>query len=168
MRRGLTEEEYNSYGRIPANAVERYETYFLEKEITNDKFQELFLKAKFFYEENLKDSEKFNNYPIGERREALAEWLNTNKLPLWVKLDNKEDEVKENIVKKTCKELGLTYKQLGEVIGYSESNLNKVASTGQVSNQLSRVIELYLENQELKKELENSNKIKSTLKEWLK
>lgn len=72
-----------------------------------------------------------------------------------------------NIIKKTCKELGLTYAQLAEQIGYSESNLNKVASTGQISNQLTKVIELYLENLKLKKELENSNKIKQTLKEWL-
>lgn len=73
----------------------------------------------------------------------------------------------ENIIKNTCKELGLTYAQLAEHIGYSESNLNKVASTGQVSNQLTKVIEIYLENLKLKKELENSNKIKQTLKEWL-
>lgn len=31
----------------------------------------------------------------------------------------------ENIIKKTCKELGLTYKQLGELIGYNKLFLKK-------------------------------------------
>ncbi|EDO8246987.1 transcriptional regulator, partial [Campylobacter jejuni] len=36
----------------------------------------------------------------------------------------------DNLIKKTCKDLGLTYKQFGEKIGYSEATLNKNASTG--------------------------------------
>lgn len=73
----------------------------------------------------------------------------------------------ENIVKKACRELGLTYKQLGEAIGYSESAVNNSAR-GEVSKAMQKVIELYVENLELKRDIENSNKIKSTLKEWLK
>ena len=72
----------------------------------------------------------------------------------------------ENIVKRVCKELGLTYKQLGEAIGYSESAVNN-ASRGEVSKAMQKAIELYVENLALKKDIENSNKIKSTLKEWL-
>ncbi len=79
-----------------------------------------------------------------------------------------ETEEVYNLVKHTCMKLELTYKQLAYQIGYSESNLNKVASTGQISNQLSKVIELYLRTLELEKELEKSNQIKTTLKEWLK
>ena len=30
----------------------------------------------------------------------------------------------DNLIKKTCKELGLTYRELGEAIGYSESAIN--------------------------------------------
>jgi len=73
----------------------------------------------------------------------------------------------ENIIKKVCKELGLTYRELGERIGYSESNINKVASTGQVSNQMKKAIELYLENIELKKEVEKLNRLRNLLKEIL-
>ncbi len=39
----------------------------------------------------------------------------------------------ENIVKKVCKELGLTYKELGEHIGYSESAIKMAASTGKIN-----------------------------------
>lgn len=36
------------------------------------------------------------------------------------------NENKENLIKKVCKELNLTYKQLGELIGYSEGRLKQV------------------------------------------
>jgi len=72
----------------------------------------------------------------------------------------------ENIVKKVCKELGLTYKELGERIGYSEGSIKKVASTGEISPQIKRAIELYLENEQLKKEVEKINTLKKLLKEF--
>ena len=71
----------------------------------------------------------------------------------------------ENIVKKVCKELGLTYKELGERIGVSESSLRSAASTGKISNQVKKAIELYLENLQLKKELEKFEQLKKLLKE---
>ena len=74
----------------------------------------------------------------------------------------------ENIVKATCRELGMTYKELGEAIGYSEGALKTAVSTAKISNSMTRAIELYLKTLKLEEELENSNKIKSTLKDWLK
>jgi len=74
--------------------------------------------------------------------------------------------MQENIVKKVCKELGLTYKQLGEKIGVSESSLRSAASTGKISNQIKKAIELYLENLELKKELQEFHTLKEMLKKW--
>jgi predicted transcriptional regulator len=73
----------------------------------------------------------------------------------------------DNIVKKVCKELGITYKELGERIGYSESNINKIASTGKISNQVKKAIELYLENLELKKEVKQLHNLKTILKDLL-
>ena len=61
----------------------------------------------------------------------------------------------DNLIKQTCKELNLTYKQLGELIGYSEATLNKNASTGEISKAIEVAINLYLETLRLKKELEN-------------
>lgn len=79
-----------------------------------------------------------------------------------------EEIVPINIIKKTCKELGLTYRELGEAIGYSEGALKTAVSTDKISSSMEKAIELYKRTLELEKEIENSNKIKLTLKEWLK
>lgn len=71
-----------------------------------------------------------------------------------------EKNKKDNLIKKTCKELGLTYKQLGEKIGYSESTLNRNAHTGEISKPLTFAINLYLENLKLKEELEDFRTLK--------
>jgi len=78
-------------------------------------------------------------------------------------------EIKElNIVKKTCKELGLTYRELGKILGYSESSLNSAASTGKITEAVKKAIQMYKKILELEKKLANSERIKETLKEWLK
>lgn len=74
----------------------------------------------------------------------------------------------QNIIKKTCKELGLTYSQLAEQIGYTEGALKTSVSTDKISNSMVKAIELYRKNLELEEKLLNSEKIKETLKEWLK
>ena len=76
--------------------------------------------------------------------------------------------MEENIVKKTCKELGITYKQLGEAIGYKSDTVNSVASRGNVSESMQKAIELYLKTLEQEKELAQLNTLRSTLKEILK
>ena len=58
----------------------------------------------------------------------------------------------ENIIKKTCKEQGITYKQLGELIGYSESAINNAARQDKISEPLKKAIELYNENLKLYQE----------------
>lgn len=73
-----------------------------------------------------------------------------------------------NIVKDTCKELGMTYKELGEAIGVKESTLNKIASTGVVSDQIQKAISLYLETIELKKQLKDCDVLKQALKNLIK
>ena len=74
----------------------------------------------------------------------------------------------DNIVKKVCKDLKLTYKELGEKIGYSEGAINKAGHSGQVSKSMQKAIELYLENLQLKKKLESYNNLKNILKELMK
>ena len=69
----------------------------------------------------------------------------------------------ENIVKRVCKELGLTYKQLGEAIGYSESALNNAARQEKISEPLKRAVELYLENLKLQQELADFKTLKAIL-----
>lgn len=70
----------------------------------------------------------------------------------------------ENIVKNVCKELGFTYKQLGEAIGYSEGAIKTAVSTDKVSEPMQKAIELYLKNLELQKELEQFKQFKDFIK----
>ena len=74
--------------------------------------------------------------------------------------------MKDNIVKKVCKELGLTYKQLGEAIGYSESAISNSAR-GNVSEQLQKAIEMYLKIIELENKLQECEKLRNILNNFL-
>lgn len=74
----------------------------------------------------------------------------------------------ENIIKKVCKELNLTYKQLGELIGYSEGALKSAVNSGNVSEPMKKAIELYLENLELKDKLKVLDDLSNILKELTK
>lgn len=71
----------------------------------------------------------------------------------------------DNLIKKTCKELGLTYRELGEKIGYSESTLNKSASTGEISKPIEVAIHLYLETIELRAQLQQFELLKTIIKD---
>ena len=68
---------------------------------------------------------------------------------------------KENIIKKTCKEQGLTYKQLGELIGYSQGAI--AARQDKISEPLKKAIELYNENLKLYQELSDFRTLKTIL-----
>lgn len=74
----------------------------------------------------------------------------------------------ENLIKLTCKELGLTYKELAEAIGYGEGAIKNSASTGNVSEPMNHAIKMYKHILELENEIKSSNQIKNNLKEWLK
>jgi hypothetical protein len=77
----------------------------------------------------------------------------------------KEKEV--HLVKRVAKELGLTYKELGEEIGYSESNLRKSVSENRLSLPLKKAIELYFENQKVKKLRKEREELKDILRTFL-
>ena len=55
-------------------------------------------------------------------------------------------EKEVHLVKKVSKELGLTYKELGEKIGYTEGNLKRAVHDNRTTSQLKKAIELYLRN----------------------
>lgn len=78
----------------------------------------------------------------------------------------KENYQEQNIIKQACKELNLTYKQLGEAIGYSESAI-KNAGVGEASEPMKKAIELYKETLELKSKLKKTEDFKSNLKDFL-
>ena len=72
-----------------------------------------------------------------------------------------------HLVKKVSKELGLTYKELGEKIGYSESNLRQSVYTNKISMQLQKAIELYVETIKLRKKVDESESFKSILRTFI-
>ncbi|MSN96807.1 XRE family transcriptional regulator [Campylobacter sp. FMV-PI01] len=74
--------------------------------------------------------------------------------------------VDENIVKKVCKELNLTYRQLGELIGYSEGRLKQLAIT-EPGEQVEKVCKLLLKVNELETELKKQNELKKLLKDFI-
>lgn len=58
----------------------------------------------------------------------------------------------ENIVKQVCKELGITQKELAEIMGVAEGTVNRWSSHPQeVATQAKTTFNLILENHELKK-----------------
>lgn len=75
--------------------------------------------------------------------------------------------LEENIIRSVCIEQKLTYQQLADEIGLSESSLRSAASTNKVSKQVEKSIEMYLKIIQLEKELEKANTIKQVLKSWL-
>lgn len=74
----------------------------------------------------------------------------------------------ENIVKATAKRLGMTYKQLGETIGVSEGTIKQNAVREDISDQITKALELLIENQELKSQIVKTQQLKETLQELLK
>lgn len=76
-------------------------------------------------------------------------------------MPNKQD----NVIKRTAKELGMTYRELGEVIGYSEATINKNASTGEVSKPIEVAIKLYRETLELKAQLQQFETLRQIIKD---
>ena len=77
------------------------------------------------------------------------------------------EEKEIHLVKKVSKELGLTYKKLGEEIGYSEGALRGAVSTNQMSPQLKKALELYLEIIRLREKEKNTDKVKAILKTFM-
>ena len=78
------------------------------------------------------------------------------------------EENRMNLIKQTCKELNLTYKELGEAIGYGEGAVKNSASTGNVSEPMQHAIKMYRRILELEAEVADSEAVKANLKKWLK
>jgi transcriptional regulator with XRE-family HTH domain len=55
----------------------------------------------------------------------------------------KSEQIEENLVKKTCRELGITQKELAEKIGVSQKTINNwVNSRVEIPKNFNRLIEL--------------------------
>ena len=72
-----------------------------------------------------------------------------------------------HLVKKVSKELGLTYKELGAKIGYTEGNLKKSVHDNRTTDQLKKAIELYLKTLQLEEKLNETEKMKKQVRTFL-
>lgn len=75
--------------------------------------------------------------------------------------------MEENLIKKTCKEFGLTYKELAENIGYGEGAIKTAISTNNISRAMQHAIKSYIRIVELENEIKKANEAKEILKAWV-
>lgn len=66
-------------------------------------------------------------------------------------------------IKDFCKEQGLTYKQLGELIGMTEGSLNSAFTQNKISNQIKASINLLKKIKEQEQELKEFKALKEIL-----
>jgi len=78
------------------------------------------------------------------------------------------EEKEVHLVKRVSKELGLTYKELGEKIGYTEGNLKRAVHDNRTTQQLEKAIELYLNNLKLEEKLNEVDEMKKQMQTFFK
>ena len=78
-----------------------------------------------------------------------------------------DPKYEQNIIKQTCKELNLTYKQLGELIGLSEGSIKRLATSNEINTQVIKSCEMLFEIKNLKEQLANTETLKTALKSLL-
>ena len=66
----------------------------------------------------------------------------------------------ENLVKKTCQELGITQKELAEKIGFSTTSLSKWSNGSKIPVNVIKTLELLLEFHDYKTNIETQIKKK--------
>jgi len=69
-----------------------------------------------------------------------------------------------NIVKRTAKELGMTYRQLGEAIGLSEAHIKRLAQSDDIGEQVKKSLQMLMRIDELEKETQDYKDFKIQLK----
>jgi len=70
---------------------------------------------------------------------------------------------KENLVRKTCKELGINQKQLAEMMGYSPQIISKWSRGGKISKNAEMLFKTTIELSKYKKILPELSEIKIRL-----
>ena len=76
-----------------------------------------------------------------------------------------EEKNNENIVKRVCKELGITQRELAERIGMSADSLNTAVSNGKISKMTEAAVKLVAEVEGLKKDLEKYENLRNAIKD---
>lgn len=72
-----------------------------------------------------------------------------------------------NLIKKVCLEQKITYKELGEEVGFGEGAIKNAAASGKISDQLKRATEMYLEIKKLTLENEKYKIFQKMMREMI-
>lgn len=72
-------------------------------------------------------------------------------------------EKSDNLIKKTCKELGLTYRELGERIGLTEASIKRLATSDEINSQVEKSLQMLIKIHVLESELQDFHTIKRLL-----
>ena len=72
----------------------------------------------------------------------------------------------ENLIKKTCKELNLTYRELGLLIGLSEGRVKQLAIS-ELGEQVEKACKMLLRINELETQLSEQKQLKALLKKFI-
>ena len=91
----------------------------------------------------------YNDFAKEVTTRLPKEWqMDVEEVRQWIK--NKDD----NIVKRTCKELGITQKELAERLGVHLTTVQKWAASEKIPENAEKSIELLVENHRLKTKLD--------------
>lgn len=119
-----------------------------------EKLEKIYLEDKCFVDEQLSKAENFSNKEI-EKQKIIQ---NFTSYPLEYSNCEVNDIIglieKQNIIRRTLEEYNLLMKDLASAIGINVNTLRSQASKNDVTTQTKRAIELYIENIQLKKEIE--------------
>jgi len=122
------------------------------------KLEKIYLQDKNFVNDQLSNAEYFPNKDT-LRDEIIQNFMS---FPLEYSDDEINDIIglteKQNIIRQTLDENNLLMKDLASAIGINVNTLRSQASKNDIPSQTVRSIELYLENIQLKKELEQRKK----------
>ncbi len=79
---------------------------------------------------------------------------------------NLNPETEDNLVKKTCRELGITQKELAEKLNISLPTVNRWSYSNQIPEQSLTLLSLFLENYFLKNQINEMKNAFSTLTKY--
>jgi hypothetical protein len=155
-----------SFGTYETNSLNEIILLFFEKlakfnngspdnvEVKLEKLEKIYLLDKNFVDQQLSDAE---NFPDSDRlkKEIMYNFIS---YPLEYSYDEVNDIIgiteKQNIIRRTLDHYNILMKDLASAIGMNVNTLRSQASKNDVPSQTTRSIELYIENIQLKKELE--------------
>ena len=76
------------------------------------------------------------------------------------------EKIEENLVKKTCKELGITQKELAKNLNISLPTINRWSYTNKIPENSFTLLNLFLENYKLKNQINEMKTAFSTLNKY--